>query len=275
MTVQEYPITEDQVRFYTENGYIRLDNVLTQQEVEALRVALDVAVEDRRKFATNEGPRTDPGYANVFLQMVNLWERYPAVRAHVQNPRIGEIARRLARARGMRLWHDHALIKYPRDSKPTVWHQDWVYWPMNETGALSCWMALDDVTVNNGCMSFVPGSHRLGPRDPIDLGAAEAEALLKLFPPEERSRFAPVAVEMKAGSCTFHDGLTFHYAGANTTDAPRRAMVSIYMPSGTTYKKLEHLIGDRAGLAAGEVFHGPLFPVVAGEDELPAQAGPR
>jgi len=262
--VEEYPISEEQVRFFQENGYCRLDGVLTMQEVEALRVALDVAVEDRQKYARNEGPRTDDGYAKVFLQMVNLWERYPAVRAHVQSHRIGEIARRLARARSVRLWHDHALIKYPRDSKPTVWHQDWVYWPMRETGALSCWMALDDVTVNNGCMSFIPGSHKLGPRDPIDLGNADPEALLRLFPPGERSRFAPVAVEMKAGSCTFHDGLTFHYAGANVTDAPRRAMVSIYMPGGTTYKKLEHLVGDRGGFSEGEEIQGPLFPLVAG-----------
>jgi len=130
----EYLITEEQVRFYQENGFIRLDGVLAMQEVEALRVALDVAVEDRRRFDRNEGPRSDPGYAKVFLQMVNLWEHYPAVSAYVQNPRIGEIARRLARARSVRLWHDHALIKYPKDSKPTIWHQDWVYWPMQQTG---------------------------------------------------------------------------------------------------------------------------------------------
>ena len=42
-------------------------------------------------------------------------------------------------------------------------------------------------------------------------------------------------------------------------------MVTIFMPGGTTYKKLDHLIGDRAGLSEGEEFHGPLFPVVAGE----------
>ncbi|HMK39260.1 MAG TPA: phytanoyl-CoA dioxygenase family protein, partial [Bacteroidota bacterium] len=156
--MEQYPVSEEQVRFYQENGYVRLDGVLGAAEVESLRSALAVAVEDRKKYDRNEGPRTDPGYAKVFLQMVNLWEHYPAVREYVQSPRIGEIARKLARARSVRLWHDHALIKYPKDSKPTVWHQDWVYWPMQQTGALSCWMALDDVTVRNGCMSFIPGS---------------------------------------------------------------------------------------------------------------------
>ena len=263
MRMEQYPVSEDQVRFYQENGYVRLDGVLGPEEVESLRSALAVAVEDRRKFDRNEGPRTDPGYAKVFLQMVNLWEHYPAIRDYVQSPRIGEIARKLARAGSVRLWHDHALIKYPKDSKPTVWHQDWVYWPMHQTGALSCWMALDDVTVRNGCMSFIPGSHKLGPRDPIDLGSATEDELLGMFPPDQRKKFSPVAVEMKAGSCTFHDGLTFHYAGPNVTENPRRAMVTIFMPGGTTYKKLEHLIGDRAGLQEGEEFHGKLFPVVS------------
>jgi ectoine hydroxylase-related dioxygenase (phytanoyl-CoA dioxygenase family) len=68
---------------------------------------------------------------------------------------------------------------------------------------------------------------------------------------------------MKAGSCTFHNGLTLHYAGPNVTEKPRRAMVTIYIPAGTTYKPHPHIVGDRANLQPGEEFHGPLFPIVA------------
>ena len=261
--MDEYPITEAQVQLYEENGFIQLHDVLPMKEVEQLRTALEIAVEDRRKFNLNEGPRQDPEYAKVFLQMVNLWERYPSIRKYVLNRRIGEIARRLTRSSSVRLWHDHALIKYPRDSKATAWHQDQVYWPMNETGALSCWMALDDVTVQNGCMSFIPGSHKLGPLAPVDLGNAGTDSLLTLLPPGLKSASSPVAMEMKAGSCTFHNGLTFHYAGPNVTGNPRRAMVTIYMPAGTTYKALLHLVGDRAHLFPGDEIDGPLFPIVA------------
>jgi ectoine hydroxylase-related dioxygenase (phytanoyl-CoA dioxygenase family) len=195
--------------------------------------------------------------------MVNLWERYAAIEEYVLNPRIGEIARRLTRSAHVRLWHDHALIKYPKDSKATAWHQDKVYWPMHENDALSCWMALDDVTVDNGCMWFIPGSHKFGPLDPVDLGTATEESLLARFPEEKRQQFKAGAMPMKAGSCTFHNGLTFHYAGPNVTDGLRRAMVTIYMPAGTHYKKLEHLVGDRGNLQEGEEYHGPLFPIVA------------
>lgn len=260
------PITEEQILFYEENGFVKLENVLPMGEVETLRGALAQAVEDKNRYNLNLGPRTDDGYAKVFLQMVNLWERYPVVEEYVHNQHIAEIARRLTRSTSVRLWHDQALIKVPKDSKATAWHQDTVYWPMNEDGGLSCWMALDDVTVERGCMWFLPGSHRLGRQEPVDLGTTSDEGPLSLLPPGFRS-VKPVAVELKPGSCTFHNGLTFHYAGPNTTDIPRRAIVTIFIPAGTTYRKHPHIVGDRGGLQPGEEFHGPLFPVLAREAE--------
>jgi phytanoyl-CoA hydroxylase len=257
-------ITEEQVRFYEENGYAKLENVLTLDEVGTLRDALARAVADKERLKLNLGPRTDEGYAKVFLQMVNLWERYPVIEEYVHHPRVAEIARRLTRSPAVRLWHDQALIKYPKDSKPTAWHQDTVYWPMNEGGGLSCWMALDDVTVENGCMWFIPGTHMLGPLESVDLGNATEDSILSVLPEAYRAR-KPAAMPMKAGSCTFHNGLTLHYAGPNVTDKPRRAMVTIYMPAGTTYRQHPHLVGDRGNLQPGEEFHGPLFPIIAGE----------
>ncbi len=262
-----YAVKDEQVRFYEENGFVQLPDVLSAEEVAALRAALDVAIEDRKRLQENWGPRGDEGYTKVFLQMVNVWERYAAFEEYVLSPRIGEIARRLTRSSSVRLWHDQALIKYPKDSKATAWHQDKVYWPMREDGALSCWMALDDVTVENGCMWFIPGSHKLGPLNPVDLGNAGDADLLQMLPVGGRESAKPHIAEMKAGSCTFHNGLTFHYAGPNTTDLPRRAMVTIFMPAGTHYVPLEHIVGDRGHLREGEEFHGPLFPVVSRGDD--------
>jgi hypothetical protein len=192
----QYGVTEEQVRFYEENGFVQLHNVLTPAEVASLRRALDVAIEERKRLQENWGPRGDEGYTKVFLQMVNVWERYAAFE-YVLSPRIGGIARQLTRADQVRLWHDHALIKYPRDSKATAWHQDKVYWPMKESGALSCWMALDDVTVENGCMWFIPGSHKLGPLNPVDLGNAGDADLLQLLPMGGRESAKP-SWQMKA-----------------------------------------------------------------------------
>ena len=73
----------------------------------------------------------------------------------------------------------------------------------------------------------------------------------------------PVVVPLKAGSVTFHNGLTFHYAYANKTNRPRRVLAIIYMPDGITYSGKKHPVTDGLGLEPNQPLAGPLFPVVA------------
>jgi len=256
-----YPITDEQVRFYQQNGYIQLFNVLSEAELERLRADIADAMEDRRK--KSEGHNAgNPFYKKVFTQEVNLWTSHDGVARYTLSKRIGEIARRLCGVPKMRLWHDHALFKPAKDSLASDWHQDWPYWPMNHVGALSCWMALDDVNMENGCLQFVPGSHKWGVFPAVALGSGRKELEKMLFP-DERENFKPVAMPMPAGSCTFHDGLTFHYANANHSDKPRRAIATIYQPDGTTHRKKGHCVTDPLDLADGAVLAHEVLPVVA------------
>ncbi|MCA9412098.1 MAG: phytanoyl-CoA dioxygenase family protein, partial [Candidatus Omnitrophica bacterium] len=178
----------------------------------------------------------------------------------IHSPKLAEIARRLVGCRSIRLWHDHALIKPGRDGVETKWHQDFPYWPMNEPGALSCWIALDDVNEKNGCLSFIPGSHQKGRLKPVSL--TNRQNIFRQAGMKKRD-IQPVAMEMKAGGCTFHDGNTFHYAGGNTTSRPRRALAIIYFPSGTTYNGAPHVVTDDLGFEVGAKLQGPRFPVLA------------
>ncbi len=259
----EYPLTDEQINFYQENGYIQLHDVLTPEELEQARAALE-AVDRRQLDARTHVSAANPEYEAIFVQKVNLWRVDAAMREVVLNPKVASIARRLAGAKRLRLWHDHALVKMPGKSKPSAWHQDLPYWPMKEPGALSCWMALDDVSEANGCMSFVPRSHSWGRLEPIRLG--DPQDLFGLVDDPESKDFTPRPMPMRAGSCTFHHGLTFHYAGPNTTDRPRRAMVTIYMPDGTTYNGAPHVVTDPLAMSAGEPLAGELFPVLAEAD---------
>ncbi|MCC6730466.1 MAG: phytanoyl-CoA dioxygenase family protein [Chthonomonadales bacterium] len=257
-----YPLSEEQVRFYQENGYIQLFDVLPPDELARTRSALDDA--NRLTLdARHHTSAANPEYERVFVQKVNLWRVHEGMRRYVLNARVAEIARRLAGAERIRLWHDHALVKMPGDSRESPWHQDLPYWPMNESGALSCWMALDDVDERNGCMQFVPRSQSWGQLEPIRL--VNAQDLFGLVTEPETKDFTPVVMRMPAGSCTFHHGLTFHYASANSTDRPRRAIITIYMPDGTTYSGKPHVVTDGLGLVPGQAFEGPMFPVLAGE----------
>ena len=257
----EAMVDESQVEFYEENGYVQLLNVLTAEELDDIRRSLaeadSLTLSDRQHLS-----RANPEYEKLFVQKVNLWTVHDGIRRYVFNPKLAEIARRLSQSSAIRLWHDHALVKLPGDSKESPWHQDLPYWPMNEPGALSCWMALDDVDEMNGCMQFIPGSHKWGRYDPVDL--IHPQALLEIAKQADPSRdMTPDIMRMPAGSCTFHHGLTFHYANANRSDKPRRAMVTIYMPDGTTFTGGQHVVTDGLDLKSGEPIAGEKFPVLA------------
>lgn len=252
-------VTDAQIAFYQENGFVQLDHMLTPLELAAMQEEID------RIYAQDAGgihtAAAGSPYAKVLDQRVNIWRDNPIVRAFVLTPRFAETARRLAGASGVRLWHDQALLKRPGDSRPTPWHQDLPYWPMREPGALSMWMALDDVDERNGAMSFIPGSQRVGALPGINL--VDPQDIFAMVPKGELAGTKPVTARMAAGSCTFHNGLCFHYAGANTTDRPRRAMVVIYMPDGTTFNGHRHIVTDGLGLREGEPIAGELFPLLA------------
>ncbi|RKP58142.1 phytanoyl-CoA dioxygenase family protein [Cohnella endophytica] len=259
------PITQKHIDFYQENGFVQVDNMLTPEELAELRGYLEEAMQtesDRSKSTDKK----DGSYYRVLNQKVNLWRDHAGMGKYSFHPRFAQSAMKLSGASGMRFFHDHGLWKMPGDSKATPWHQDTPYWPINEAdaGMMSIWITLDDVNEDNGCMAFVPKSHKLGKLTGIDL--ANPQNIFDFVEGGQSAERKPVIVPLKAGSCTFHNGLTFHYAHANVTDKPRRVLAIIFMPDGITYNGKEHLVTDGAGLTAGQPITGPRFPLLAKTD---------
>jgi ectoine hydroxylase-related dioxygenase (phytanoyl-CoA dioxygenase family) len=253
-------IQKEKIDFYRKNGFVQVDNVLTPDELNELREYLDEAMgaDQGMSFQTD---KQGGAYYKVLNQRVNTWRDHAGMARYVTHGRFAEMARLLTGASGMRLFHDHALLKMPGDSKPTPWHQDSTYWPMNEDGAMSIWIALDDVDERNGCMMFVPESRRIGKLNPIDL--ANPQDIFEYTKGTEHEHTKSIICPMKAGSCTFHDGLTFHYAHANVTNKPRRALAIIYVPDGTTYNGKSHPVTNGQELETGKPIRGSLFPLLA------------
>ena len=258
MAVAMESAIDEQIAFYQRNGFTTFDGVLTLDEVAEFRAALARATE-----------RPGVGYTyhkgGQFTQHVNVWTMDDTVRRYVFNPKLAEIARRLSQARAVRLWHDQEIIKMPGD-RPSAWHQDLVVWPMVEAGPLTCWTALIDVSIEMDCMSFIAGSHRWGrlaattlPRDLQE----NLDGLRLVVPEDKRDRLQPTTIELKAGSCTFHNALTLHYAGPNMTDQPREGFIINYMPDPTTYSGWPHVTTDPLKLTPGQPIVGDLFPILA------------
>ncbi|MBD2861427.1 phytanoyl-CoA dioxygenase family protein [Paenibacillus oceani] len=259
-TMEQTILTDEQIRFYRENGFVQVDGVLNAEELEELREYLGEAMQadQDNSFSTD---KEGGAYYRVLNQKVNTWRDHGGMAKYVLHPRFAGLAKQLTGASAIRLFHDHALYKMPGDSKPTPWHQDMPYWPMNEKGSLSIWITLDDVDERNGCMMFVPGSQKAGKLKGIDF--INPQDIKEYVEDPEIAAKQPVIVRMKAGSCTFHDGLTFHYAHSNQTDAPRRVLAIIYMPDGTTYSGKGHPVTNGEALTADQPIRGRLFPVLA------------
>jgi ectoine hydroxylase-related dioxygenase (phytanoyl-CoA dioxygenase family) len=156
------------------------------------------------------------------------------------------------------VWHDQALFKEPREGAKTPWHQDAYYWPhAQRRDQISIWIALSDATIDNGCMSFIPGSqHAEAGR--IDL--ANPENIFEKLP--QLKGVKPRTIELRAGSCTFHNGMTLHYAGPNKSQRMREAFAILYMPDGTTYDGKKHMVTDDLNLAVGAMLDGERFPLM-------------
>ncbi|HEX6180041.1 MAG TPA: phytanoyl-CoA dioxygenase family protein [Chitinophagaceae bacterium] len=234
-------LTNEQIQQYRDDGFIVIKNFLSPDELEHWRNAVSTAVKERAgikipgkniKTGEADGINEDSDYfAKVFDQLLNLWQTNNAVKELMTDERIGKMAAQLSGADGIRIWHDQALIKRPW-ANPTAWHLDTPFWSFSDKRALSIWVALDDATLENGCLYFIPGSHKVTNFDKIVIGR-NMDGLFEIYPQLKNSR--PVAAPMKAGSCSFHNGLTVHGANANMTNGFRRAMTCNYMPDGNYF----------------------------------------
>jgi ectoine hydroxylase-related dioxygenase (phytanoyl-CoA dioxygenase family) len=246
----KYQLNQEEIQRYEDNGFVVIENFLSPDELAHWRQAVNSAVEERAgikipgkdiKTGEADGINEDADYfAKVFDQLLNLWQTNESVKGLMIDERIGKMAAQLSGANGIRIWHDQALIKRPW-ANPTAWHLDTPFWSFSDRRAISIWVALDDATLENGCLFFLPGSHKVTNFDKITIGR-NMDGIFEVYPQLKNSK--SVAAPMKAGSCSFHNGLTIHGANANMTNGFRRAMTCAYMPDGNTFNGEPNIAPD-------------------------------
>jgi phytanoyl-CoA hydroxylase len=237
----------DVVHRYRENGYVHIPQVLSPDEVSRYREAARVAYETRTAYNGDD---------KTFKQILQLWKTDETLRQLTFHSGLAAIATQLAGV-PLRLWHDQLLIKAPHNGAATEYHQDGPYWP--HAGArhqLSAWIALVDVPVERGCMSFIPGTHRR-----TDIRAVDLHSRTDFFAAAPEVTFLPrVTVPLRAGDCTFHHAYLAHTANPNDTDEFRYAFVSIYVDAELTYNGRPHPCTDDLGLEVGSRLPEEEFP---------------
>jgi len=247
-----HELTEQQIEYYRENGFLVVEGFLDAGELEEWRRCTAEAVEQRLASQELHNQRNpEDYYARVFTQCLRLADTHEGMHRLLFDPHLGRVAATLAGIDGIRIWHDQALIKPPYGN-PTAWHLDVPYWSFSSRDAISIWIALDDATLANGCMYYIPGSHKTARFENSGIGQNLAD-LFKIYP--AWMEIDPVACSCPAGSAVFHNGLTAHGAGANMTRHARRAMTCGYMPDGATFNGTRNILPADyfASLKVGDV----------------------
>jgi ectoine hydroxylase-related dioxygenase (phytanoyl-CoA dioxygenase family) len=230
-----YNVTDEQIKFYDENGFAFLNSVLTVDEVNSYRKIIDETVESLTKHDKRSLAEKTP-YEREFLQCSHLWREFSDVRKFTLSKRLGNIVQQFFKADHVRLWHDQALYKVAGGAA-TQPHQDLAYWPMIEKNlAGTIWLALDEVTVDMGALYFIPGSHKSGifSHDYIIENSIEGKSDL-LQKANQVIKKEPITYNLKPGDATFHHALTVHYTGENKTNKTRKGMTVIYFADGVRF----------------------------------------
>ncbi|MBK7711331.1 MAG: phytanoyl-CoA dioxygenase family protein [Bacteroidales bacterium] len=244
----QYKLTKDQVAFFNENGYLSGIKVLEEWQVDQLNTELleimDVNNPNHHllyEFHSNES--TDPD--KVLFHALGHWRMTPGFHDVLWNPAFVVPASQLLGNKGVRFWHDQLFCKPAKHGGVVAWHQDYSYWtrtrPMQH---LTAWTGLDDATIENGCLHYIPASHKWGYLDkPVLTGEMEG---LKAFLDERQQEKLKdsVPIEMKKGYTTFHHPLLVHGSFENRSAIPRRAFVINVFADGTVSDSDESLLED-------------------------------
>ncbi len=261
-------LTQEQLSFYAEHGYIKLSQVLPAELLEHYRKVINARVAELSADALPLSQRST--YGKAFLQIMNLWTESAEVREFVFGKRLARIAAELMGVSGVRIYHDQALYKEPGGGL-TPWHADQYYWPVDSDRTVTAWVPLQETPLELGPLAFSEKSHRLQSGRDLEI-SDESETTLK----QALLQFQLNEGAYALGDVSFHSGWTFHRAGANATDRPREVMTMIYMDENihVTAPKNKNHVADlerwAPGLQAGETLASPLNPVIYSSAITPA-----
>lgn len=263
-TAESYKLSKEQLEQFNEQGYLAGIRLFGDREVEALREALARLADPGHprhalfhEYHSNESTNAD----TVLFHALGAWRVEEAFHDLLWNPAFLIPASQILGG-SVRFWHDQLFSKPAKHGGVVAWHQDYSYWTRTVPIAhLTCWIALDDSTVENGCLQYVPGSHRWNLL-PITGLAGNMEEIMTVLTDEQKAAFQPVPIELKKGECAIHHSLLIHGSYENRSDRPRRATVINVFRDGVQSAKDDEPLEGVPPVPSGQAMGGQFFPLL-------------
>jgi phytanoyl-CoA hydroxylase len=258
-------VTPEQARAYDEDGFFVLEDAVDAGTLAALEAAIDPFDREVLEFLrTRPDGRFSIAGVDTVTIAVHLAPRSEVLRDFCTSELFADLCHDLI-GPDARLYWEQAVYKQPHGAEPVLWHQDNGYTYVEPQAYLTCWVAITDATLDNGCVHVLPSVHRTGTLEhvntPIGFRCCED--------PD-----GSVAVPVRAGSIVVFSSLTPHTTGHNVTDEVRKAYILQYAPDGAVA-----LHGDPAtGAPADRVVQNDerrQFPVVVGGEPVTSSTSSR
>jgi ectoine hydroxylase-related dioxygenase (phytanoyl-CoA dioxygenase family) len=213
-TTDELKNVERDLRFhptpnaaFNRDGYLKGMRIFTPAEIAGIRAYFDDLL--ARTLAA--------GADSYSISTAHL--RYGRVYDLLTHPRIVAHVKDLL-GDSVIAWGSHFFCKMPGDGKRVSWHQDASYWPLTPSKVVTVWLAIDDATVENACMRYIPGSHLLGHLTYTLTENDDSNVLNQTVTGVEQLA-SPIDVELQAGEISIHSDLLLHGSEANQSTRRR------------------------------------------------------
>ena len=214
----------DEIKHFHESGYLSIPQITTAEEINWMLGIYDRLFDQRAGWENGDffdfaGTDT-PGRAATSPQLIEPSRYEPALKNTQFRVHAHEIAKQLLGPTA-ELVFEHAMLKPANTGGQTPWHQDEAFFPKyTNYECITFWMPLQPVNATNGCLDFIPASHK---GELLSHHRINNDARIHGLEAEGVDESNKVACPLDAGGATIHHSRTLHHAGPNKTDGPRRA----------------------------------------------------
>lgn len=237
---------------FNRDGVVRIDKVLSSNCAQRLLSA----------FQKHIGSNPEINAYGVLRN--NIWKKVPAFEEVLRNSDLARIAMDLLHVDSVICFQDNVICKLPGSSDNVEWHQDFSYWPLDQPLGITLWVSLTEADPENGCMSFVPGSHSLGERCPTNFVPNSNQPLRDDLPALQLSDAPnpPVPFATEIGDVIAHHPFSWHMSPGNHSERWRCAWSITFLSTAVRWDPghAPHPFNLSESPNKGDSVVGPLFP---------------